>query len=64
MVNPNLEAILAFLTNFLENTSAYEFIYAAFLIAVIGYGWCAIWKGIKIAGDVIRHLKPKDWEIE
>ena len=67
MVNPNLEAILTFLYTFIESTKATNFIYAAFMIAMIGYGWCMIWKGIKCAGDVIRSLKransEDDWQI-
>lgn len=63
-MNPNLQAILEELRFWAENTSACKFIFAAFMIGVIGYGWRTIWRCVKVTGDVLRHLRSKDWEVE
>ena len=64
MVDPNLAAILAYLEGFSNDTMFCRFIFAACLIGVIGYGWRTVWRCVKIAGDVIYHLRSKDWNID
>lgn len=64
MVDPNLAAILEYLRELATNTSACQFIFACCMIAVIGYGWRTIWRCVKITGDVIHHLRAKDWGID
>ena len=63
-MDPNLQAILEELRFWAENTSACKFIFAACMISVIGYGWRTIWRCVKVSGDVIHHLRSKDWEVE
>ena len=64
MVDPNLAAILDYLRDLANDTMAYQFIFAVCMIGVIGYGWRTIWRGVKITGDVIHHLRSKDWSID
>ena len=64
MVDPNLNAILTYLRDLANDTMACQFIFTACMIGVIGYGWRTIWRGVKIAGDVIHHLRSKDWRID
>lgn len=64
MMDPNLAAILEYLRDLMENTAACQFIFAGCMIAVIGYGWRTIWRCVKITGDVIHHLRAKDWGID
>ena len=71
-MNPNLQAILEELRFWAENTAACKFIFAACMIGIIGYGWRTVWRGIKITGDVLHHLRSNDcendceddWEVE
>lgn len=63
-MNPNLVEILSKLWYLVENTSVCQYVSAALMIAVIGYGWRTLWRGIKIAGDVLSHLRAKDWGVE
>lgn len=60
MVDPNLAAILEYLRDLANDTMACQFIFAVCMIGVIGYGW----RGVKITGDVIHHLRSKDWNID
>ena len=64
MVDPNLAAILEYLRDLANDTMACQFIFAVCMTRVIGYGWRTIWRGIKITGDVIHHLRSKDWSID
>ena len=64
MVDPNLAAILDYLRDLANDTMACQFISAVCMIGVIGYGWRTIWRGVKITGDVIHHLRSKDWSID
>ena len=64
MVDPNLAAILDYLRDLANDTMACQFIFVVCMIGVIGYGWRTIWRGIKITGDVIHHLRSKDWNID
>lgn len=64
MVDPNLAAILDYLRDLANDTMACQFIFAICMIGVIGYGWRTIWRGVKITGDVIHHLRSKDWNID
>lgn len=61
MVDPNLAAILDYLRDLANDTMACQFIFA---VCMIGYGWRTIWRGVKITGDVIHHLRSKDWSID
>lgn len=63
-MDPNLQAILEELRFWAENTAACKFIFAACMIGVIGYGWRTVWRGVKVTGDVLHHLRSKDWEVE
>lgn len=63
MVDPNLAAILDYLRELADNTMACQFVFSACMIGVIGYGWRTLWRGIKVAGNVINDLKNKDWEV-
>ena len=62
MVDPNLAAILDYLRDLANDTMACQFIFAVCMIGVIG--WRTIWRGVKITGDVIHHLRSKDWDID
>ena len=42
MVDPNLAAILDYLRDLANDTMACQFIFAACMIGVIGYGWRTI----------------------
>ena len=64
MVDPNLAAILDYLRDLANDTMACQFIFAVCMIGVFGYGWRTIWRGVKITGDVIHHLRSKDWNID
>ena len=63
-MDPNLAAILNELHFLVETTSACKYIAAAAMIAVIGYGWRTLWRGVKITGDVLDHLRSKDWGVD
>ena len=63
-MDPNLEAILNELHYLVEMTSACKYIAAAGMIAVIGCGWRTLWRGVKITGDVLEHLRSKDWGVD
>lgn len=63
-MDPNLQAILEELHFWAENTAVCKFIFAACMIGAIGYGWRTIWRSVKIAGDVLHHLRSKDWEVD
>ena len=63
-MDPNLEAILAYLQELANNTSACRFVFAACVIGVVGYGWRTLWRMIKVAGDVLYHLQSKDWRVD
>lgn len=64
MVDPNLAAILEYLRDLANDIMACQFIFAACMIGVIGYGWRTIWRGVKVAIDVIHHCRSKDWNID
>lgn len=63
-MDPNLEAILAYLRDLANDTSACQFVFAACMIGVIGYGWRTLWRMIKVTGDVLHHLRSKDWSVD
>ena len=64
MVDPNLAAIIDYLRALANDTMACQFISAACMIVPIGYSWRTIWRSVKITGDVIHHLRSKDWDID
>lgn len=63
-MDPNLEAILAYLRDLANGTSACQFVFAVCMIGVIGYGWRTLWRMIKVTGDVLHHLWSKDWSVD